>query len=179
MFPPLISSPPSPLFCVISPQYPSSSSSHPSIHICFYSFPPYSSFTPLFCLPRFPLEIVICKALCCPISLSRCCGLPLSPALSTPHEVLAQADIFSSWKTTTTTTMQTTLKQQNLPSIEICLSHAEPIFFTRLNKRPMTKWKWVGGVWLWFQSPKKAKRGCPEVLNAKNKLGKLLLYLSA
>lgn len=63
--------PPIPIFLLLlllPPIYP---------HL-FLLFPPYSSFTLLFCLPLFPLEIIICKALCCPISLSQCCSLPLT-----------------------------------------------------------------------------------------------------
>lgn len=81
-------SPPSvaaPRYSAPHPRNPSSSSSHRSIHICFYSFlPPDSSFTtpfsPVFRVPLFlPLEI-ICKSslLGRPISLSLGCGLPLT-----------------------------------------------------------------------------------------------------
>lgn len=151
MFPPLISSPPSLTALRYFPQYPSSSSSHQSIHICFYSSPPpllfHHSLSPLFCLPLFPLEIVICKALCSD-SPYLCRGvaasLSLSPFLSIPHEVLAQTGTFSSC-TEKKQTMRTTLKQQNLSSKEFCLSHAEIIFFTRLKKLPITKWNGGGG----------------------------------
>ncbi len=94
--------PPSSLLCIISPQYPTSSSSCQSIHICFSSFPPSSSSTPFltyFVSPLFPLEIVICKALCLD-SPYLCRGvaasLSLSSFLSILHEVLAQTCTFSS-----------------------------------------------------------------------------------
>lgn len=98
--------------------------------------------------------------------------------------------------------MRTTLKQQqqkNLSPKEFCLSHAKPIFITRLNKLPITKWKkkWKGGKGKkkkkesgydssLQKKKKKAKRGCPKVLQwekqtwkEKKKKVQLLLFLSA
>lgn len=72
-----LSSPALPLHC--SGLFPPNTHLPPTNLSTFGStLSPYSSFTPLFCLPLFPLEIIICKALCCPISLSQCCGLPLT-----------------------------------------------------------------------------------------------------
>lgn len=86
---PLISSPPSPLFCVISPQYPSSSllpPIHPHLFLLF--FPPSSSsstpFLPYFASPHFfpPGDRHLLSSLLGqPISLSWCCGLPLTQPL--------------------------------------------------------------------------------------------------
>ena len=124
MFP--LSSPPLPPHCsaLFPPNTRLPPSSHQSIHICFSSFflpprppPLYSSLIlppPIF----FPLEIVICKALCSD-SPYLCHGvaasLSLSPFLSILHEVLAQTGTssFLHWqKKKKKKTMCTTLKQQ-------------------------------------------------------------------
>lgn len=97
---PLIYPPPSfPPHCTVPPpsQDPSSFPSHQSIHICFFSSPPLLPY--VVSPPRFPLEIVICKALCLD-SPYLCRGvaasLSLNCILSALCEGLAQAGTFSS-----------------------------------------------------------------------------------
>ena len=127
-----------------------------------------------------PLEIVICKTLCLD-SPYLCRGvvasLSLSSFLSVFHEVLAQTGTFSSCtekkQHTHNKTMCATLKQQNLSPKEFCLSHAKPIFFRRLNKLSITKWKKRGEegvkekkkkkrIWLWFEPLKKSQHRMPQ-----------------
>lgn len=136
----------------------------------------------------FPLEIVICKALCLD-SPYLCRGvaasLSLNSFLSVLREGLAQAGTFSSSctekKEEEEEKMCTTLKQENLSPKQSRLSHAKPIFFIRLNKLTNNdvKENWrrgVGGVeriWLWLQSD----RGCPKVIQwGKTNLKKLDCY---
>lgn len=85
--------PPIPIFLLLPPIYP---------HLFLLLIPPYSSFTTALSLilnpPLFPLEIIICKALCSD-SPYLCRGVAvyfsLNSFLSIPHEVLAQTGTFS------------------------------------------------------------------------------------
>lgn len=142
MFP--LSSPPLPPHC--SALFPPNTHlppppTNPSTFVSPLLLPPLPLPASLILSPPFffPMEIVICKALCLD-SPYLCRGvaasLSLSPFLSILHEVLAQTGTFSSCTAKTT---RTTLKQQNLSPKEFRLSHAKPIFFTRLNKLPITK----------------------------------------